>query len=76
MPPNDRSFNFKDLLRILGVNLKVVFAVLLFLIVFFALFFGYYSLILMGFAVLFLVYSLIETFIQSDKRDREETDGE
>lgn len=76
MTPVKDSFDFEDLLRILYVNIKVVFAVILFLVVFFALFFGYYSIILMFFAILFLAYSLIETFHHSKKTNQEETDEE
>jgi hypothetical protein len=75
MSPKNQSFKFKDLLRVLRVNLKVVIAVSLFLVVFFALFFGYYSLILIAFTILFLVYSLIDTLHQKTDKNQEETDG-
>jgi len=75
MSPKDQPFNFKDLLDILRVNLKMIIAVFLFLAVFFALFFGYYSIILITFAILFLVYSLIDAFYRKKEKEQEETDG-
>jgi hypothetical protein len=76
MKPQNNRFNFQEFLKILHVNIKVIFALTLFLGVFFALFFGYYAIILIVVAILFILYSLIDVFCRRKETHQEETDGE
>jgi Ca2+/Na+ antiporter len=76
MKPQNNRFNFQEFLKILHVNIKVIFALTLFLGVFFALFFGYYAIILIVVAILFILYSLIDVFYRRKETHQEETDGE
>jgi len=62
MTQQKKPFGFKDLFDILLINTKVIVALILFVVVFAALFFGYYSILLIVFAVGFLIYSLVDAY--------------
>ena len=61
MTPDDKpQFDIQDLWKIIIVNLKVILALIFFLLVFFSLFFGYYSFFVFALAIAFLVYALLD----------------
>jgi hypothetical protein len=61
MTPDDKpQFDIQDLWKIIIVNLKVILALIFFLLVFFSLFFGYYSFFVFALAIAFLIYALLD----------------
>jgi hypothetical protein len=70
MAPDKASFNIHDLWEIIVINAKVIIAAIakaiiaaiLFLIVFFSLFPGNYTIFPLIFAVLFLIYTISDAF--------------
>jgi len=73
MPPDKKPFGFRDFIDILVVNAKVIFAIILFLLVFLSIFFGYYSFLLIAFIIIFIAYIVIDA-IKKHKRNKEDSE--
>ncbi len=73
MPPDKKPFRFRDLLDIFIVNAKVLLSILVFLLVFISIFFGYYSILLIALSMIFVLLVIIDAYIKrnQDKGDLE-----
>jgi len=73
MSPDKKPFGFRDFFDILVVNAKVIFAIILFLLVFLSIFFGYYTLLLIAFLIIFITYIVIDA-IKRHKENKEDSE--
>lgn len=73
MPPDKNPFRFRDFIDLMVVNAKVIFALLLFLVVFLSIFFGYYSFLLIAFILIFMIFIAIDA-VRKHKQNGEDSE--